>query len=34
MEFHAHNRGRLTVALALGILLAFGITFLEPAHLH
>lgn len=34
MEFHAHNRGRLSVALALGILLAFGITFLEPAHLH
>lgn len=34
MEFHAHNRFRLTVALTAGILLAYGITFLEPAHLH
>ena len=34
MEFHAHNRFRLTVALTAGVLLAYGITFLEPAHLH
>ncbi|HRA87801.1 MAG TPA: ZIP family metal transporter [Planctomycetaceae bacterium] len=34
MEFHAHNRFRLTVALTGGILLAYGITFLEPGHLH
>ena len=34
MEFHAHNRARLTLALMGGILLAFGITFLEPGYLH
>jgi len=34
MEFHAHNRLQLTAALLGGILLAYGITFLEPAHLH
>ena len=34
MEFHAHNRFRLTVALTAGVLLAYGITFLEPPHLH
>ncbi len=34
MEFHAHNRLQLTAALLAGILLAYGITFLEPAHLH
>ncbi len=34
MEFHAHNRVRLTAVLLAGILLAYGITFLEPAHLH
>jgi zinc and cadmium transporter len=34
MEFHAHNRVRLTAALLAGILLAYGITFLEPGHLH
>lgn len=34
MEFHAHNRVRLTSALLAGILLAYGITFLEPGHLH
>ncbi len=32
MEFHAHNRFRLTAALMAGVLLAYGITFLEPAH--
>ncbi|REJ86403.1 MAG: hypothetical protein DWQ34_27490 [Planctomycetota bacterium] len=34
MEFHSHHRVRLTVALLLGIGLAWGIQFLEPAHLH
>ncbi len=34
MEFHAHNRARLTVALLGGIFLAWSITFLEPGHLH
>jgi zinc and cadmium transporter len=34
MEFHAHNRLQLTIALLGGILLAYGITFLEPAHMH
>ena len=34
MEFHAHNRFRLTAALTAGVLLAYGITFLEPPHLH
>jgi zinc and cadmium transporter len=34
MEFHSHDRLRLTVALLLGIALAWGITFLEPEHLH
>lgn len=34
MEFHAHNRFRLTVALTAGVLLAYGITFLERGHLH
>ena len=34
MEFHAHNRFRLTVALTAGVLLAYGITFLENGHLH
>ena len=34
MEFHAHNRSRLSAALAAGILLAWGITFLEPPHIH
>ena len=34
MEFHSHNRIRLTAALILGIALAWAITFLEPAHLH
>ena len=29
MEFHAHNRVRLTAVLLAGILLAYGITFLE-----
>ena len=33
MEFHAHNRFRLTVALTAGVLLAYGIAMLERARL-
>jgi zinc and cadmium transporter len=34
MEFHSHNRVRLSIALLLGIGLAWAIQFLEPADLH
>jgi len=34
MEFHSHNRIRLSVALLLGIMIAWAIGFLEPSHLH
>lgn len=34
MEFHSHNRIRLSVSLLLGIALAWGIGFLEPDHAH
>jgi len=34
VAFHAHDRFRLTLALFLGIALAWGIGFLEPAHSH
>jgi zinc and cadmium transporter len=34
MEFHSHNRLQLTVALLAGILLAYGIRFLEPSWMH
>jgi len=34
MEFHAHNRLQLTIALLAGILLAYGIRFLEPTWMH
>tara|TARA_R110002095_G_scaffold199125_2_gene178833 strand:- start:2477 stop:3631 length:1155 start_codon:yes stop_codon:yes gene_type:complete len=34
MEFHSHNRFRLSFVLLLGIALAYGIGFLEPAHVH
>ncbi|MBI3862212.1 MAG: ZIP family metal transporter [Planctomycetia bacterium] len=34
MEFHSHNRVRLTVALLAGVALAWGIRFLEPPHAH
>ncbi len=34
MEFHAHNRVRLTLLLLVGIGLAWAIGFLEPAHVH
>jgi zinc and cadmium transporter len=34
MEFHSHNRLPLSMALIVGIALAWGIRFLEPSHLH
>jgi zinc and cadmium transporter len=34
VAFHTHDRGRLTVALLLGVALAWGIGFFEPAHTH
>jgi zinc and cadmium transporter len=34
LEFHSHDRLKLSAALLLGIVLAWGIGFLEPAHTH
>jgi len=34
MEFHSHNRLRLSSALLIGIAIAWAIGFLEPAHVH
>jgi zinc and cadmium transporter len=34
MEFHSHHRVSLSIALLLGILLAWAIQYLEPAHVH
>jgi len=34
MEFHSHNRVRLTAVLLAGVALAWAIRFLEPAHSH
>ncbi|MEZ6066717.1 MAG: ZIP family metal transporter [Planctomycetaceae bacterium] len=34
MQFHSHNRVRLSAALLLGVLAAWAIGFLEPTHLH
>jgi zinc and cadmium transporter len=34
VQFHSHDRGRLTVAFLLGILIAYGIGVVEPASLH
>jgi len=34
LEFHTHDRLKLSVSLVLGVLLAFAIGFLEPAHIH
>jgi zinc and cadmium transporter len=34
VAFHAHDRFQLTLALFLGIALAWGIGFLEPSHAH
>ncbi|MBS0261724.1 MAG: ZIP family metal transporter [Planctomycetes bacterium] len=34
MEFHSHNRTRLTLALLAGVVIAWGIRFIEPSHAH
>ena len=34
MEFHSHHRYTLSLALVIGIALAWAIRFLEPAHAH
>lgn len=34
VSFHSHDRVKLTLALLAGVLLAYGIGFLEPAHSH
>ena len=34
MEFHRHNRVQLTTLLLAGLAIAYGIGFLEPAHVH
>lgn len=34
VSFHSHDRFALTSALLVGVLLAYGIGFLEPAHSH
>ncbi len=34
VHFHSHDRGKLTLAFLLGIVIAYGIGHLEPAYLH
>ncbi len=34
LEFHTHDRGKLTLALIVGVSLAYGIGYLEPKHVH
>jgi zinc and cadmium transporter len=34
IQFHAHDRLKLTAALLAGVALAYGIGFLEPRHVH
>lgn len=34
MEFHSHNRVQLSLALLLGLGIAYGLHFLEPKHEH
>lgn len=34
VHFHSHDRGKLTLAFLVGILLAYGMGYLEPAALH
>lgn len=34
LEFHSHHRVRLSIALVVGILAAWAIGLIEPAHLH
>lgn len=34
LQFHSHDRTKLSAALLIGVLLAWGIGFLEPDHAH
>ena len=34
LQFHSHDRLKLTAMLMLGVALAYGIRYLEPAHVH
>ena len=34
VHFHSHDRGKLTMAFLLGIIIAYGIGHLEPTSLH
>lgn len=34
VQFHQHDRTKLSAALLFGVVVAYGMTFLEPAHLH
>ena len=34
VQFHSHDRARLSLALLVGVGLAYGIGYLEPAHTH
>ena len=34
LQFHSHDRLKLSAALLLGVALAYGIGFLEPSHVH
>jgi zinc and cadmium transporter len=34
LQFHSHDRLKLSAALLLGVALAYGIGFLEPMHAH
>ncbi len=34
LQFHGHDRGKLSAALLVGVLIAYGIGFLEAEHVH
>ena len=34
LQFHAHDRVPLTVLLLCGVVVAYGLKYLEPAHMH
>ena len=34
VQFHKHDRWKLSGALILGVAIAYGVGFLEPAHQH
>lgn len=34
IQFHSHDRVKYSACLVIGVLLAWGIRFIEPAHLH